>query len=516
MAIPITIEGFRGLSKDQITLKIKENRMRLLVIAFGLLLLTGSGTTAKPRASNSAIKDFVADKKARLASYPPKEFSCNADEGSFIPGQLIVKFKQEPEAQESNSQSLKYSVKSKSMTLKKLYQETEVKESETNNAKRSARLLKSKDLKQQYGLDRVYLITLEEPYQKFLTANKVFNDDCLELLDSIEAIKKEFDVEYVEPNYTYKIQSTVNDPLVTPGSNHNGLWGLETIQVEDAWNISTGKGSVVAVIDSGVDYTHPDLTTNIISTGPDLVDRDLYSLDEQGHGTHVAGTIAAAGNNGRGIVGVAYGATIFPIRVLNKFGSGGTDAQIISAVNAAVNQGVDVMNLSLGGTLPSDAQKEAYEYAYNSGITTIAAAGNDGINQINYPAGYPYVMAVAATGIDDTLGRYPDGTLMSNYGEWVDVAAPGVDILSTFSYNAQFLCLDRCFSESQIVSLDSSPLYGYALDLGTSMAAPHVAGLAALLTSYSQEFTVDDVLGIIAVTAKQITSSWSPLDKIYQ
>ena len=251
------------------------------------------------------------------------------------------------------------------------------------------------------------------------------------------------DVEYAEPNYIYKIHSTVpNDTFFTY------LWGLRNtgqivngsagtpgadIQATSAWDLSTGSSAViVAVIDTGVDYNHPDLAANMTGKGYDFVQGDADALDygSTGHGTHVAGTIAAVGNNGTGITGVGWKTKILAVRAGDTYGYF-TNANIASAIGYAVSAGAKIINASFGGNAYSTTIYNAIAAAKAAGILFIAAAGNDGTNNDTtsfYPAGYDLnnIIAVAATDQNDYLCYF------SNYGaSSVHVAAPGQNIYST-------------------------------------------------------------------------------------
>ncbi|HET9952324.1 MAG TPA: choice-of-anchor D domain-containing protein [Candidatus Eisenbacteria bacterium] len=290
-------------------------------------------------------------------------------------------------------------------------------------------------------------------------------------------------VEIIEPNYILSEAVTPNDPLFPQ------LWGLNNtgqtgglpgadISATDAWNISTGSSAVVvAIIDTGIDYSHPDLAPNIFLNageipangidddgngyiddvrGWDFVNHDNDPYDDRGHGTHVAGTIGAVGNNGLGVAGVAWQVKLMPLKFLSSGGTG-TTADAIAAIEYATSMGVDIMSNSWGGGAYSLALQEAIADAGNAGILFVAAAGNASNNndfEPFYPAGYdlPNVISVAASDATDHIASF------SNYGATtVDLAAPGVDILSTI------------------------PGSGYGLNSGTSMAAPHVSGVLAVM-----------------------------------
>lgn len=273
-------------------------------------------------------------------------------------------------------------------------------------------------------------------------------------------------------------------------------WGLDRIQAEAAWPVSTGSGALVAVVDTGVDLGHPDLKANIVSAGADFVEPEGTctgnkkkgrtcvqdgAQDANGHGTHVAGIIAAVANNGIGVAGVAPGARILPVRVLDADGSGTTD-QVAAGVRYAADQGADVINLSLGflsgqgevvkviGVL--DPVYDAFAYAAAKGAVIVVAAGNDAFPLCAEPSAAPGVLCVGATDPDDLKAWYSnsDATMTKNY-----VVAPGGagtlfcadDVVSTYLRGAESFC------EAD----------GYEALAGTSMAAPHVAGVAALLAA---------------------------------
>ncbi|SDT79074.1 S8 family peptidase [Actinoplanes derwentensis] len=257
-----------------------------------------------------------------------------------------------------------------------------------------------------------------------------------------------------------------NDPYRTK------QWDLAKISVPDAWESSTGNGVVVAVIDTGVDGTHPDLAGQVLAGYDAIEDVAGGDTDVDGHGTHVAGTIAAIAGNGKGIAGIAPDAEILPVKVLDANGEGFTSDTAEGIVWAADN-GADVINLSLGGTEADTAQKTAIAYARNKGVTVIAAAGNEREegSPVSYPAAFPGVIAVAATDSSDEVGVY------SNEGDYVDVAAPGTGIVSTV------------------------PGGKYSTANGTSMASPHVAAVAALLKAYQPAITPDEIEETLENTA---------------
>jgi serine protease len=244
-------------------------------------------------------------------------------------------------------------------------------------------------------------------------------------------------------------------------------WSLATMNVARAWQASTGAGITVAVIDTGVDAGHPDLAGQVLP-GIDLIaGAEGVSTDPNGHGTHVAGTIAAVTGNGAGVTAVAPHAKILPIRALDADGSGYM-SDTATGIVYATDHGAQVINMSLGGTESSTAVSTAISYARSKGVVVVAAAGNSRANgsPTSYPAADDGVIAVASTTSDDVYSSF------SNRGDYIDVAAPGSAIISTYPPA----------SGSAYVSMS-----------GTSMAAPHVAALAALLKSYHADLTPDQI-----------------------
>lgn len=253
-------------------------------------------------------------------------------------------------------------------------------------------------------------------------------------------------VEFVEPNYIYHATFTPND------TSFGSQWGPKKIQSEQAWDINKGDPTVViAIIDTGISSTHPDLASKRVA-GWNFVSNNNNPNDDNGHGSHCAGIAAAITNNATGVAGVGFNCSLMPVKVLNSGGSG-TLQNVANGINWAADNGANVLSLSLGGSGATSMQ-QAVDYAWSKNCVVVAAAGNNGSTSMFYPAAYTNCIAVAATTTSDTRASF------SNYGSnWVDVAAPGVNIYSTYM-------------GSQYATLD-----------GTSMACPHVSGLAGLLFS---------------------------------
>jgi len=296
---------------------------------------------------------------------------------------------------------------------------------------------------------------------------------------TIEALNKDPSVLYAEPNYiAYALDTNPNDFYYQNGYQ----WGLAKIKAPTAWDVTTGSSDVViAVVDTGIDLEHPDFSCpGKLASGKNIVSPGSTPDDDHGHGTHVAGIAAACTNNVSGVAGVAWGARLMPVKVLDSNGSGSYE-WVANGITYAADQGADVINLSLGGLGGSSTLANAIQYAQDQGALVIAAAGNCGSgcwigggyydNPLMYPGAYPTTMAVAATNSTD------DWASFSEHHPYVDVAAPGVSIYSTL--------LDK--------------RYGY--QQGTSMAAPHVSGLAALVWSLSPGLTNDQVRDVIQSAA---------------
>lgn len=280
-------------------------------------------------------------------------------------------------------------------------------------------------------------------------------------------IRQDPSVERAEPLFRYRASFVPNDP------QFKAQWNFEQIGMRQAWDVTQGAGVTIAVIDTGIAYEDygefrkvPDLEGVRFAQGYDFVNRDEHPNDDHGHGTHVAGTLAQATDNGQGVAGIAFKATLMPLKVLDQNGSG-TSADIADAIRWAADHGAKVLNLSLGGGARSEVLQAAVAYARGRGAVVVCAAGNGARGQVEYPAAYPGAIAVSAVGPTGELASY------SSYGQELDLAAPGGDKRL------------RGREEDGVLQNTIDPRDPgrsiYAYFNGTSMAAPHVAGAAALL-----------------------------------
>ncbi|HZQ28328.1 MAG TPA: S8 family serine peptidase [Acidimicrobiales bacterium] len=294
-------------------------------------------------------------------------------------------------------------------------------------------------------------------------------------------------VEYAEPNATYRAlevpdDTCINTPCGSPGpgrSSPNTQWAPARIDAYRAWDVSHGSSNVlVAVLDSGVDDTHPDLAGKVV-IGPKFTDPNTGAVCD--HGTHVAGIITAIPNNTKGVAGIGWDTRVLSIKVLGDDTTQdcpGSLFAIAQGINAAVQMGAKVINMSLGGSFDSRTLREAVRNAQANGVLVVAAAGNEGQaqsgNPVEYPAAYTGVISVAATGADDRI------TFYSEHGPWVTMAAPGDFIVSTVPGN------------------------DYAVMRGTSMATPHVAAAAGLLFGAIPGINAAEVASRLELTSDDI------------
>jgi subtilisin family serine protease len=331
----------------------------------------------------------------------------------------------------------------------------------------------------------------------------------------LAALRADPSVELAEADRKVSVRLTPDDPYFssagTWGQPYDDLYGVKTIGSASAWDSSRGAGVVVAVVDTGVDYNHADLASNIWTNAGEIAGNRLDDdgngfvddvrgwdfvganaafpapdndpMDVDGHGTHVSGTIAATGNNRVGVVGVAFESRVMAVRGLDDQGSG-SFSDLANGLVYATNNGAHVINASWGGPGESWAIADAVAYAHSQGVVVVAAAGNDNADARGYtPAGLARVITVAATNADDVKAAF------SNHGPKIDVAAPGVDILSLRAAGADL---------GGVVGTD------YARASGTSMAAPHVCGLAALILAQHPTYTNEQVRQVLRSSALDV------------
>ena len=283
------------------------------------------------------------------------------------------------------------------------------------------------------------------------------------------ALERDPAVVYAEPNYLRRMAAPPDDPLYRKGT----LGYLDTLRLPAAWDIRrAGAAQRVAVLDTGVDPTHPDLAGRVLP-GRDFVNGAGPADDDEGHGTSVAGVAVARANDGAGTVGVSWEGSVVPVKVLDSRGEG-YDEDIAAGIAWAADQGVDVINLSLGGPGASEVLEEAVGYARDQGVLVVAAAGNEAASEPHYPAATPGVLAVAAT---DWSGN---ATWFTNHGDWVDITAPGHDMFAPTAGGVR------------------------TRNDGTSFSAPVVAGVALLLAAQNPAWSGDEIAARLTTTALDV------------
>jgi len=320
----------------------------------------------------------------------------------------------------------------------------------------------------------------------------VFRSQSMSTEALIAYFEGKWDPVYVEPHYLYitnqatlqkaspklsavdDAEQTTLEPIIPNDALYSDYqWNLTSIGTEKGWNLSRGgEDVVVAVLDTGVQQDHPDLRDQL-TTGYNVIDGSSVAEDDVGHGTHVAGIIGAAVNNNEGVAGISWYNRIMPVKVLDSSGAG-TTYSVAEGIIWAADNGAKVINMSLGNYASAEFLHDAIRYAYDRDVVLIAASGNDNTSRPGFPAAYPEVFAVAATDAHGARASF------SNYGDYIDVAAPGDGIASTY------------------------PGSQYAALSGTSMASPHVAGLAALIRTKNPLLTNEEVMEIMRQTATDL------------
>jgi subtilisin family serine protease len=307
---------------------------------------------------------------------------------------------------------------------------------------------------------------------EILDRNEALNCVLVRVEDTesfMEGVRRYESIAYVEPNGIVHALYTPND------SKWNRQWGPKSIHADEAWDVVRGDRNInISIVDTGIDYNHVDLKRNYVNGGWDWVNLDGDPMDDDGHGTHCAGIAAATMDNRRGIAGVAQ-VGIMAEKVLNETGEGSL-WDVSQGIMHAVNKDANIISMSLGGD-SSYTMKKACGYAWDEGCVLVAAAGNDNSYGICYPAAYNTVISVGAIDRSDSLSDY------SNWGPEMELVAPGDGIISTF------------------------PDGEYAIMSGTSMAAPHVSGVAALVWSRYPTCTNSEIRGILDDSADDLGST---------
>jgi subtilisin family serine protease len=303
-------------------------------------------------------------------------------------------------------------------------------------------------------------------------------------------IKAESTVEDYEPINLVELEATKGLKINDPESQKQ--YHLDVINADKAWEITSGKPSVkIAIIDSGIDLNHPDLKARLI-TGRNIIRPSQKPMDDNGHGTHVAGIAAATAGNGIGVVGIAPNCSLMPIKALEN--GRGTDIDIAEAIVWAADNDADVINISIGLYTKSKALERAVKYAIGKNVVVVSSSGNDSKNsKIHLPSMIKGVIEVSATRVYLTSSKvYEKFADFSNYGQQVSVAAPGDEILSTMP--------------TYKVELTKEAGLKYGIMSGTSMASPMVAGLAALLKSQDSSLTPAEIKQIIEKSSDDLGS----------
>jgi subtilisin family serine protease len=330
------------------------------------------------------------------------------------------------------------------------------------------------ELAREAGIDHVYVLELQEG---------------VDVLEAIEELAADPSIEYAEPDYALTTAVIPNDQTFGQqwGMNNTGqliIYGTvqssgkpdADIDLPEAWNITRGsRDTIIAIIDTGVDLTHPDLASQLVP-GYYFTTDSISPQDDGGHGTHVAGTAAAATNNLTGVAGVCWECRIMPLKALSK--TSGSTETVSNAIRYAVDHGAHVINLSLGGPAGNATLLGAVRYAYAANVPIVAAMMNEGSSVPYYPAAYPETIAVGSTDKMDLRSDF------SSYGSHIDLSAPGSEILSTYWVTPN--------------------QHTYAYLWGTSMATPHVAGVLGLMRSIAPQLGVEQLRLILRSSADDL------------
>ncbi|MEO6294994.1 MAG: S8 family serine peptidase [Candidatus Limnocylindria bacterium] len=301
----------------------------------------------------------------------------------------------------------------------------------------------------------------------------------------VAELKADPSVESVEPNYRIHLANEDVGAVAAVGVNDpksGDQYSLDQMRVRDAWSLSPGGSNVIAVLDTGVQFDHPDLAGRLL-TGYDFVNNDTNASDDNGHGTWVSGIIAANPNDGYGIAGISWNDLILPVKIMNGEGTGST-ADLMAAIFWSADQGADVINMSVGGFPWSQLMQDAVNYAWNNGAVLVGAAGNNRREENFYPASFDNVISVTATQVQDEFSNW------SSWGPKVDVSAPGASVLTTNCYTCTYADHDSWGSHTYIS--------------GTSFATPNVAGVIGLMRGRFPTYTPDQIVNLLFATVDDL------------
>jgi|688.fasta_scaffold00115_8 subtilisin family serine protease len=475
-----------------------------------------------------------------------REFSCNENSKETIADGIIVKFKDSQPIAATNI-SNENSVYKKLSTKKNLRLKQILSGSDAEIAVKISKLQGNRKLKALARLEKLKQFENDYKFNQIFTIQDDHKLTCKELKNILNEYKDSDEIDNIEPNFIREIMSPVslNQDLsgsYTEDQAVDRAWGVDQIKAKAAWQISKGAGVKVAMIDSGIDYNHPSLWRNIWVDNQNVKDNNydgFVNLDDAdinangridsnsyeneiqtsfngnifgdyyesslvkspedgfGHGSHVAGIIAAKNSDNEDFNGVASEAKLIAIKIFDNQGRFTSVTELLRGIRSSIIDGAKVINASIGGSYYSKLEEDTYKLADSLGVVVVAAAGNSNSNndyQPVYPASYETVLSVAASDKTDSIASF------SNYGESVDVSAPGSQIPSTMnnqSYLAERLPLNFVKNISEE--------HGIWLLSGTSMATPHVAGLTALILSKNPELNPSQVREIIKNSADQIS-----------
>lgn len=308
----------------------------------------------------------------------------------------------------------------------------------------------------------------------------IVSTDGRPVADVLAELRTDPAVAAAEPNYRVELAGgaavAVNDPLTAD------QYSLDQMRVRDAWSITTGGGGVLAVLDTGAQLDHPDLVGRLVA-GHDFVNDDDDPSDDNGHGTWVAGVIAANANDGYGTAGVSWTDKVMPVKIMDGTGSGST-ADLMNGIRWAADHGATIINMSVGGFPYSQLVQDAVNYAWDKGVVLVGAAGNNRRSEEYYPASFDNIVSVSATQAEDEFANW------SSWGPKVDVSAPGASVRTTNCYECTYAD-HNTWGEHTYIS-------------GTSFATPNVAGVVALIRAKFPTWTPSQIVGRLLNTSDDL------------